>query len=226
MRYDNICEGIFRSRPNRFTANVEIGGRIETVHVCNTGRCAELLQDGNTVYLVHRSGANRKTAYDLTAVCRRDGKLINMDSMAPNSAAFEWISAGNLGDIACLKREVTVGDSRYDIVGVQGDTPVLIEVKGCTLERDSVAYFPDAPTGRGAKHVRGLALHRAEGMRCILLIVIQMEAVSVFRPNKDTDPGFYTAVKEARMQGVEVIAVNCDVQPGYVAIKDRIPVEI
>lgn len=62
MKYENITEGCFIDRPNRFIAHVEIEGRVETVHVKNTGRCKELLLPGVQVFLEKSSNPARKTA--------------------------------------------------------------------------------------------------------------------------------------------------------------------
>ena len=95
MKYENITEGRFLDRPNRFIAHVEIAGQTETVHVKNTGRCRELLIPGVQVFLEKSSNPARKTAYDLVCV-NKGGRLINMDSQIPNKAALEWVKAGHL----------------------------------------------------------------------------------------------------------------------------------
>ena len=245
MHYPNIQPAVFLRRPNRFVAEVEIDGRIERVHVKNTGRCAELLEAGNRVWLVKSDNSQRKTAYDLVAVEKRipgGTRLVNMDSMAPNRAAAEWLAAGGLGPLEDLRAEVTVGDSRFDFVAKEmnrtGDTarqqmeagtagrPVAIEVKGCTLEDGGVARFPDAPTLRGLKHVRGLTALSRQGWRCALLIVIQMKGVTEFRPNWATQPAFGEALIEAREAGVEIHALDCRVVPGTVEIDAPVKVNL
>ena len=229
MRYANLHEGIFRERLNRFVARVEIDGCEERVHVKNTGRCAELLAPGNTVYLEKIDAPGRKTAYDLVAVEKQtpDGiRLVNMDSMAPNRAAREWLEAGGLGALEDLRAEVTVGDSRFDFCAEQDGRRVVIEVKGCTLEEEGVARFPDAPTERGVKHLRGLTELARQGCRCVVLIVIQMKGVHVFRPNWKTHPQFGHALVDAQSAGVEVVAVDCLVVPGEVCIDQRIAVDL
>ena len=229
MKYSNIRTGTFISRPNRFIAKVDIGGTVETVHVKNTGRCAELLQPGNTVYLEKSANPARKTAYDLVAVEKQlpcGIRMVNMDSMAPNQMAGEWLSSGALGDIRNLRSEVTVGDSRYDFAGEENGRRVVIEVKGCTLEENGVAKFPDAPTERGVKHLRGLIELAKSGCRCIVLIVIQMKGVHVFRPNWKTHAEFGKALADAKEAGVEIIAVDCVVKPGEAGIDQRIPVDL
>lgn len=229
MKYENVHRGIFLERVNRFVARVEIEGHETYVHVKNTGRCAELLFPGYTVYLEKSGTANRKTAYDLIAVekkIQKDSVLINMDSMAPNKAAAEWISQDGLGEMQNLRAEVTIGDSRYDFCAKQNERDVIIEVKGCTLEENGVARFPDAPTQRGVKHIRGLIRHAREGARCILLIVIQMKGVHVFQPNWRTHREFGEALCEAQNAGVEIVAVDCNVRPGVVEIDQKIPVDL
>ncbi|MBQ8505822.1 MAG: DNA/RNA nuclease SfsA [Clostridia bacterium] len=227
MKYDNCYTGIFLSRPNRFIAIVEIDGKEERVHVKNTGRCRELLEPGNTVYLEKSGNPERKTAYDLIAVEKKvpgGTRLVNMDSMAPNLAAKEWLESGGAGEIEKLRAEVKIGDSRFDFAGEQDGRRVIIEVKGCTLEENGVASFPDAPTERGVKHVRGLAELAKQGCRCIVLIVIQMKGVHEFRPNWRTQPEFGAALVEAENAGVEIIAMDCAVRPGIVEIDAPVPV--
>lgn len=227
MKYRNIHTGVFRERLNRFVARVEIDGREECVHVKNTGRCAELLVPGNKVYLEKSDASGRKTAFDLVAVEKQtpDGsRLVNMDSMAPNRAALEWLTAGGLGKLEKLRTEATIGDSRFDFCAEQDGRRVVVEVKGCTLEEGGVARFPDAPTERGVKHVRGLTELAKQGCRCAVLIVIQMKGVHVFRPNWETHPAFGEALLEAQAAGVEIIAVDCVVVPGEVWIDQRINV--
>ena len=229
MQYENICRGTFISRPNRFIAVAEIDGVEQRVHVKNTGRCAELLVPGNTVYLEKSANAKRKTAYDLVAVEKRTpegARLVNMDSMASNRAAGEWLAAGGLGEIENLRAEATIGDSRFDFAGRQDGRRVVIEVKGCTLEENGVARFPDAPTLRGVKHLRGLTALARQGCCCAVLIVIQMKGVHLFQPNWKTQPEFGEALIEARDAGVEIIALDCRVVPGTVEIDKYVPVDL
>lgn len=229
MQYENICRGTFISRPNRFIAVVEIDGVEQRVHVKNTGRCAELLVPGNTVYLEKSANPKRKTACDLVAVEKRTpegARLVNMDSMAPNRAAGEWLAAGGLGEIENLRAEATIGDSRFDFAGEQDGRRVVIEVKGCTLEENGVARFPDAPTLRGVKHLRGLTALAKDSCRCAVLIVIQMKGVHVLQPNWKTQPEFGEALIEARDAGVEILALDCRVVPGTVEIDAYVPVDL
>ena len=221
MRYDNMTPGIFRARPNRFIAHIEIDGTVEICHVKNTGRCRELLVPGCTVWCQRSDNPNRKTKFDLIAV-QKGERLINMDSQAPNKAAGEWLASGGLGDISELRAEVKHGDSRYDFSFVKDGKRCFLEVKGCTLENDGVCAFPDAPTERGAKHIRGLTEAARAGYGAYILFVIQMSDVKYIRPHDETDPEFGKALREAAKNGVHILAMDCAIIPDTMDI--RLPV--
>lgn len=225
MRYDNMVPGIFQKRPNRFIAQVEIGGAEEICHVKNTGRCAELLCPGAAVWCQRSDNPTRKTKYDLIAV-QKGGRLINMDSQAPNHVAREWLLSGGLGQIEALKGEVTQGDSRFDFSFFKNGRQCFLEVKGVTLENGGVCAFPDAPTLRGVKHLKGLIKAAQEGFGTYVLFVIQMSDVKYLHPNDATDPAFGSALREAAESGVEILAVDCTVSPYTLEIKGLVPVEL
>lgn len=226
MNYGELTRGVFLERANRFVARVDVDGRELRAHVRNTGRCRELLVPGNAVWLQLSDAAARKTDGELIAVERGDGRLVNLDSLAPNRVAGEWLRAGGLGELSELRAEVREGDSRFDFRAESEERPFFIEVKGCTLEEDGVARFPDAPTQRGLKHVRELCALARSGSRCAVLIVIQMKGARVFRPNWATQPEFGEALIEARAAGVEIIAMDCLVHPGEVRIDQSVAVDL
>lgn len=225
MNYSKVVPGKFLDRPNRFVAHVEIGGTVETVHVKNTGRCRELLVSGARVYCQHLEHPGRKTKYDLIAV-EKNGRLINMDSQAPNAAAGEWLRGGGLGEVQNLRAETVHGDSRFDFSFTLGGRQCFLEVKGVTLEQDGVCAFPDAPTIRGSKHLRGLADAAREGYGAYVLFVIQMENVRFLRPNEGTDPDFAAGLRQAAEAGVEVLAYSCAVTPDSMTITLPVPVKL
>ena len=215
MRYNNITRAIFLDRPNRFIANVDIEGHIETVHVKNTGRCKELLIPGCEVWLNAPGTPDRKTKYDLVAVRKDSGILFNIDSQAPNKVVNEWLQGQNYDTVV---PEYTYGDSRIDFYMTRDEDRFLIEVKGCTLEVDGIGYFPDAPTERGVKHLRELTKATKDGYKAMLAFVIQMDGVSEVRPNIKTHPEFGTALAEAKAAGVEVLFLKCHVEPDSLEI--------
>ncbi len=223
MKYENIVPGIFRSRPNRFVAHVEIGGREEICHVKNTGRCRELLIPGCAVWCQHFDNPTRKTNYDLIAV-QKGSQLINMDSQAPNKAALSWLRSGGLGEVENLRPEYTHGDSRFDFAFTKDGKPCFLEVKGVTLETDGICAFPDAPTLRGTKHLKGLTEAAQAGYGAYVLFVIQMCNVTYLHPNDATDPAFGSALRRAAENGVQILAMDCSVTPEEMVLRSPVAV--
>ena len=223
MEYGKMVPGVFLARPNRFIAHVQIDGREEVCHVKNTGRCRELLPPGAEVWCQESDNPARKTKYDLITVKKGD-RLINMDSQAPNTAAREWLLAGGLGEISELRPETVHGDSRFDFSFMKDGKRCFLEVKGVTLENDGVCAFPDAPTERGTKHLRGLARATEEGFGAYVLFVVQMENVRYLHPNDATDPAFGKTLREAAEAGVKILAMDCRVTPGSMALNKSLPV--
>ena len=216
MRYDSVCRAVFLDRPNRFIARVELEGTVETVHVKNTGRCRELLLPGAEVWLSAGAKPGRKTRYDLVAV-EKNGTLFNIDSQAPNRVVGEWLERQGFDRIL---PEYPFGQSRLDFCLERGGERWLLEVKGCTLERDGVGYFPDAPTQRGARHLRELTAALDRGWRSAVVFVMQAASIRTVLPNRDTDPAFAEALTAAEAAGVRVLCLPCRVTPDSLTIAE------
>lgn len=224
MRYENIEEGRFIERPNRFVAYVDIAGRREKVHVKNTGRCRELLIPGAPVYLEKSCNPDRSTAYDLIAV-EKKGRLINVDSQAPNRVVLEWLQTRQLfPDLVSIRPETVYGSSRLDFYIETAGEKIFMEVKGVTLEEEGEVRFPDAPSERAVKHVEELIRARREGYGACVLFVIQMKGVNYLIPNAATHPEFAEALRRASRAGVKLLAYDCLVTVDSLAIADAVPV--
>ena len=215
-------------RPNRFIAYAELNGKKETIHVKNTGRCAELLRPGAAIYVQESDNPERKTKWDLIAVEKETGsgkRLINMDSQIPNRVVQEWIEAGNLfPDVSLVRPETVYGNSRFDLYVEAGERRIFIEVKGVTLEEDGVCRFPDAPSDRAVKHLEELIRAKKEGYEAYVFFVIQMKGVSYFTPNTDTHPAFAEALRRAKEEGVEILAYDCSVAPDSIVVSEPVDV--
>lgn len=230
MKYSKVIRAKFISRPNRFIAYVEVEGREEIAHVCNTGRCKELLVAGATVYLYVADNPKRSTKYDLIAVEKVTAQgniLINMDSYAPNKAVGEWLATGGLGaDVSDIKPECKYGDSRFDFYFKKGGKPCFLEVKGVTLEDDGVVRFPDAPTERGVKHVRELISCIGEGYETYICFVVQMSGMKYFEPNDEMQKAFGDALREAHQAGVHILVYDCQVSEDEMVIKSGLELRL
>ena len=226
MQYSDIHKAVFLERPNRFIAHCTVDGMLETVHVKNTGRCRELLVPGATVYLEKSSNPNRKTAYDLVTVETPFGP-VNMDAAAPNQVAGELLRAGAiLSSPTLVQPEVRFGASRLDFYAENDRQRLFVEVKCVTLRQGEWAVFPDAPTVRGTKHMGELVQAVAQGYRAMALLIVQMGGCTAFRPNRETDPAFCRALRDAQAAGVEVRAVDCRVTPNTVTANRELPVDL
>jgi sugar fermentation stimulation protein A len=216
--------GRFISRPNRFVAHVCLDGETVVCHVKNTGRCRELLVPDTQLVLARSTNPARKTAYDLIAVYKGD-KLINIDSQAPNRVFHEWAKSGGfLKDITYIHPETFYGKSRLDFYLETSDSRCLVEVKGVTLEDEGKVLFPDAPTLRGARHLKELTAAALLGYACYVVFVIQMHGVHSFSPNDATDPAFGKALREAAAHNVHVLAYDCRVTEDLLEMGQPVPV--
>lgn len=225
--YHHLHQGIFLSRPNRFIALCEVDGVSTVCHVKNTGRCRELLIPGATVWLEKSSNPARKTAYDLVCV-EKAGYIINMDSQAPNRVFAEWAQGGGyLPGLTALKAETAYATSRFDFSYVRSGLHGFTEVKGVTLfDDDDVAYFPDAPTERGVKHVRELIAAKAAGYEAGVCFILQRNSATLLRPNDRTHPAFGDALREASAAGVILTAAVCHVTPDSCTVTHTVPIQL
>jgi sugar fermentation stimulation protein A len=220
----DYVKGIFKNRPNRFIAEVEVDGKIEIAHVPNTGRCRELLVEDAVVWLKPSDNPNRKTKFSLHFVENRD-VLVSLYSQQANAIVYDAIVDGKIRELAGYdyhQREKTVDNSRIDIYLANKEDdccgmnflvePCYVEVKGVTLVVGDEARFPDAPTERGAKHLKELIKLKKEGKRCVVFFLIQHPAGKSFRPNWENDPVFSRTLNEAYENGVEILVYRCDNQ--------------
>lgn len=226
MQYDSVIPAVFQARPNRFVAEVLIEGNLARCHVKNTGRCRELLIPGVPVWLSESGNPARKTAYDLVTV-QKGGRLVNLDSQAPNKVFAQWAKAGHfVPGLTLLRPEFKFGTSRFDFYWEAEGRRGLLEVKGVTLEDRGAALFPDAPTQRGVRHLEELCASLREGYEAAVCFVIQLSGVTHFSPNDSTHPQFGAALRRAAASGVQILALDCQVTPDTLAIRHPVPVRL
>ena len=224
----NIVKAKFIKRPNRFQAYVLLNGQELMVHVPNTGRCREILTVGSTVLLREENNPSRKTPYDLIAGYKGD-MLINIDSQVPNKVVEEALITKKIEGLEkydLIQRERTFGNSRFDfkLTNTTNNDEYYLEVKGVTLENDGVARFPDAPTERGAKHLKELVEVVNSGKGAGVLFLIQIDNIERFRPNDEMDKAFGEALRYASSNGVDVYAYNSMITENSITLNKRIKV--
>ena len=225
---DDLVEGRFKVRLNRFLALVEVQGREVGVHVANSGRMREMLVPGYRVLICPRPGSHRKTAYDL-ALVDMGTTLVSADARLPNALVAEAFIEGRLPqfqDYSSIRREVTFGESRLDLVLEGAAGLCYVETKSLTLVVDGVGLFPDSPTVRGAKHLHSLAQVVEDGHRAAVVFVAQRDDLQAVTPNDSADPDFGLALRESVAAGVEAYAYSCRVTEAEVTLYRRLPIQL
>ena len=228
---DDLIEGKFIRRVNRFLALVYLNGREEGIHVANSGRLRELFVPGAPVWLkpapaLSLSKGGRKTAYDL-ALVETAGTLVSADSRLPNSLVAEAVATRTLEDFGspyAIVRESTFGESRFDLMLEDDGGRRYVEVKSVTLVENGVGLFPDSPTLRGAKHLNTLAEAVSAGHRASVVFVIQRPDATAFTANEPADPALADALRRAIACGVDAYAYNCFVSRREVRLDRKLPI--
>ena len=209
----DYVRGIFKKRPNRFIAEVEVNNEIQIAHVPNTGRCKELLVEDAIVWLKPSDNPKRKTKFTLLFVENR-GHLVSIYSQQANEIVYDAIINDRINELSGYdfhQREKTIYNSRIDIyLSNENGEECFVEVKGVTLVVGVEARFPDAPTERGTKHLNELIKLKKEGFRTAVFFLIQHPLAESFRPNWDNDPLFSKTLNEAYENGVEILVYKCD----------------
>jgi sugar fermentation stimulation protein A len=218
----------FVERENRFRVRVRLAGEEVRAHLPNSGRLSELLLPGRPVLLAEARAAHRVTDYDL-AMVRSPEALVSVDARLPNRLFAEAVLDGTLPEFAGLSivsPEFRYGKSRLDFLlgGDYGGGSCLVEVKSVTLVRDGVAYFPDAVTQRGSRHLEELRRACQEGRRAAAFFVIQREDALAFCPHDDSDLHFGEVLRAVASDGVEVYAHTCHVSLEEVVLNSPVPV--
>lgn len=228
MKYNkNILKAEFINRPNRFHGNILLDNQEIKVHVPNTGRCREILIPGCTVFLREENNKARKTPYDLIAAYKGN-KLISIDSHIPNKVVDEALKSKRIEGLekyTNILREKTFGKSRFDFkLSTDKGEEYFLEVKGVTLEDNGHSRFPDAPTERGARHLLELIEAKKQGYGVGVIFLIQLEEVSKFSPNDETDEKFGAALRLAKESGVDIFAYNCIVTEESIEINEKVEI--
>jgi sugar fermentation stimulation protein A len=211
---DNLVQAKFEARRRRFLADVKIGGRTSVAFVPNTGRLEGILARGNRLYLKRIPG--REVPFDVLVAY--DGEIpVVVDSRIPNEVANEALSHRRLMQFAgyhSVDREVRIADSRLDFV-LRDSRPCFLEVKGCTMAREGISLYPDAPTERGRKHLELLMRLHSESNRAAVLFLAMRTDVEEFRVNEGVDRLFGRSMRKSLSKGVEAYAYSIALSGGF-----------
>lgn len=212
----------------RFLADVELDdGEVVKAHCTNTGSMKSCIENGAEVYLSLSNNPDRKTKYTWEMI-KISGSWVGINTNNPNVLAHEWISKGLIPELIgynYFKREYSWGDSRFDLMCSNESETCFVEVKNVTFKEGNLALFPDAVTNRGLKHLNTLVDARKSGFRVVMLYVVQRIDCEIFGIAKDIDADYYAGFRNARDNGVEVLAYTAIVSPAGIILGNKLPIE-
>jgi sugar fermentation stimulation protein A len=211
-----LTHGTLIKRYKRFLADVRLDdGTVVTAHCTNSGSMKSCLEEGAEVYLSPAADPNRRTPFTWEMI-QINGDWVGINTMNPNKLAYECIknqSIERLKGYSRVFREVKFGESRLDILAENDHQRCAIEVKNVTLKVENEAHFPDAVTQRGLKHLHTLMGLKQEGIRAVMLYIIQRMDVELFAPATTIDPAYAKGLAMAVKAGVEIIPMQAQVTP-------------
>ncbi len=224
-----LMHGRLIKRYKRFLADIKLdNGEKVTAHCTNSGSMKSCLEENAEVYLSPVNDPKRKTQFTWEMI-KINESWVGINTNNPNQLAFDAISQGRIDKLrgyTDVSREVKFGNSRFDIMAKNSMETCFIEVKNVTLKEGIYALFPDAVTTRGKKHLETLMRVKQEGMRAVMLYIIQRMDVEIFAPAKDIDPDYAKTLKKAYENGVEIIPLQAKVSPQSIEIVGELPFEV
>ena len=226
---DKLVHGSLIRRYKRFLADIKLDdGSVVVAHCTNSGSMKSCLEDDAEVYLTSVNDPKRKTKFTWEMI-KINGDWVGINTGNPNKLAFDAISNGTIPELIGynnVKREVKYGNSRFDVYAENETEKCFIEVKNVSMKSGKNALFPDAVTTRGQKHLRTLMKVKSEGMRAVMLYIIQRSDVEIFAPAVEIDPEYTKLLKKAVEAGVEVIPMQAKVTPEKIELTKKLPFEI
>ena len=226
-----LVSGTLVRRYNRFLADVRFANnRKVTAHCPNTGRMTGCAEPGWPVFLSKHDSPTRRLKYTWE-MSKSPTSLVGVNTLVPNRLIATAIDHGKIAELVgydSVRREVAVGNNtRLDLMLESQDQPACyIEIKNCTLVEDSIAYFPDAVTGRGQKHLEALAVLAGQGFRAAVFFLIQRMDAQIFRPADSIDPDYGRILRRVDREGVELLAYDVDVNLDRIDLHRRIEIEL
>ncbi|GET34125.1 sugar fermentation stimulation protein [Prolixibacter bellariivorans] len=226
---EKLVHGRLIKRYKRFLADVELDDGTEvTAHCTNSGTMKSCLEDGAEVYLTPVNDPKRRTKFTWEMI-KINGDWVGINTNNPNKIAFEAVRDNQIPELSgydTVKREVKFGDSRFDVMAQKEGETCFIEVKNVTMKVGEAALFPDAVTTRGRKHLNTLMEVKKQGMRAVMLYIIQRVDVDRFGPADDIDPEYGKALREAYREGVEIIPMQAEVTPEGIELVRKLEFEL
>jgi sugar fermentation stimulation protein A len=186
-------------------------------------------EHGCKVYLSRHTNPTRKLTYTLE-MTELNTSLVGINTQVPNHLVKESISTGKVSSLTGYSRvlsEIPYGNnSRIDLLLENGQKRCFVEVKNCTLVADRVAYFPDAVSSRGLKHLLELERQVQAGDRSVMFYVIQRTDANIFKPADHIDPAYGRTLRSVFNNGVEIMVYDVNIDLKTIELNKRIPYQL
>ena len=227
LKWPNLIQGILIARYQRFKADVRLrNGHIITALCPNTGSMRTCSEPGRKVYLSRQNRPERKLKYTWEMI-QMPTSLVGVNTAVPNRLVRASIIAGTVPALTGYDRirsEVTYGlHSRIDILLERDGEKCFIEIKNCTLMENGIAYFPDAVTSRGLKHLKELSREVRSGNRALMFFLVQRMDAHEFRPALHIDPCYARELKKANTGGVEILVYDVHLDLEGISLNKELP---
>jgi len=238
-----LVQGTLIRRYKRFLLDVELdSGEQITAHTSNTGSMLGCQTPGSRVWLSLSSNPKRKYqhSWEIVEVETSAGHVpVGINTMLSNKLVHEAISTNVVKELQgyeSIRTEVKYGieNSRIDLLLVPFEdeqrseqmarTPCYVEVKNVTLVENGIAYFPDAVSKRGAKHLRELIEVVRNGDRGVIFFCVQRGDATQVKPAGHIDPEYTQWLRRAVDAGVEALAYQASVTPNEIKLVKSLPV--
>lgn len=220
-------------RYKRFLADVKLeDNSVVTAHTPNTGSMKGCCRPGSRVWLSEQNKPGRKYPLSWELIEAKAGVIVGINTGMANTLIMEGLQNGSITGFEghrTLRREVKYGseNSRIDfLLEDRSGTQCFIEVKNVTLAEDNIAYFPDAVTKRGTKHLRELEAMVMKGHRGIIIYCVQRKDANEVRPAAGIDPEYAYTLQKVLAAGVEALAYQAQVNPASITISNPLRVRI
>jgi len=224
-----LIHGRLIKRYKRFLADIKLdNGEIVTAHCTNSGTMKSCLEDNAEVYLTPVDDPNRKTKFTWEMI-KMNSNWVGINTGNPNKLAYEAVKNSKIEKLKGyteVKREVTFGNSRFDVMAKNEKETCFIEVKNVSYKEGPYALFPDAVTSRGKKHLETLIKVKEQGMRAVMLYIIQRMDVNTFAVAKEIDPEYSKTLQIAYKKGIEIIPIQAKVTPEKIELVQELPFEL
>ncbi|MCL7385359.1 MAG: DNA/RNA nuclease SfsA [Thaumarchaeota archaeon] len=225
-----VEECLILERLNRFTLRVEVKGRESFAFLQNTGRLLDYVVRGKRGFCIPIEKP-RKLSRRLFAISENDLAAI-VDTYLQSRAFEEAIGRGLipwLRGCRISRKDVLLAGTKIDYLMLCELKDVLVELKSAVLRLNHHASYPDCPSSRAVRQVKGLLESVKRGTRAILVFIAAIPHVKGFKLNYEMDPTLCELIAKAHAAGLEIRGIQMvyeSTDSSIMLLNSDLPIEI